>query len=371
MIQKIDDAHSKTVEHRLVEIDVLRFLAAAVVALYHWTYRPVSASGVPSETAFGWLQQVSCYGYLGVDLFFLISGFVIFWSANNRSGLSFLASRISRLYPTFWICVLLTCLAVWLTRHPGIDLSLKSVVLNLTMIPEILGQSTIDRVYWTLVVELKFYFWVLMALFFLPRRHFELALYVWLAVTALTLMLTALGWGGRAASVLRSASIYPFAPLFIAGALNYMIWRDGPHIKRYIALAFCLAFALIGTVNQTSEFMVGVTKPMVLVAVGLTCMSFALVLSVALGLWRLPVSPVWVGLGALTYPLYLLHNQIGKVIWTRTSETMNSGLRLLTVAVIIGVLTLVVTMISERRLAPLVNKKLQQALRKSNKLVAA
>src|SRR5215468_7919943 len=163
---------ANSAEDRVPEIDLLRFCAAAGVAIYHWCYRPVIA-GMPSDTAFGFVQAVSRYGYPGVDLFFIISGFVILWSASRRGAASFIASRFSRLYPTFWACVALTAFVLLLTGRAPPSLDLRAFLLNCTMIPGAIGVAYVDGVYWTLFVELKFYLLVFLAGMLLPQCHIE------------------------------------------------------------------------------------------------------------------------------------------------------------------------------------------------------
>ena len=91
-MSKLELTSSVVRPQRLAELDLMRFVAAASVAIYHWTYRPMTTAG-PSETAFGAFQSLSMFGYLGVDLFFMISGFVILWTASNRGPTSLGAYR--------------------------------------------------------------------------------------------------------------------------------------------------------------------------------------------------------------------------------------------------------------------------------------
>ena len=70
---------------RLPALDLLRFFAAAAVMVYHYTYY-FAESGGPELSA---LEAVTRHGYLGVELFFMISGFVILWSASNRTAKKF------------------------------------------------------------------------------------------------------------------------------------------------------------------------------------------------------------------------------------------------------------------------------------------
>ena len=72
---------------RLQILDLLRFLAAMSVVFYHMTYRPAFLGGDPSSH-FPVVQAISRFGFLGVELFFLISGFVILWSASGRTAYS-------------------------------------------------------------------------------------------------------------------------------------------------------------------------------------------------------------------------------------------------------------------------------------------
>jgi peptidoglycan/LPS O-acetylase OafA/YrhL len=59
------------------------------------------------------LAPVAKYGYLGVDLFFMISGSVILVSTANASFKGFFVSRIVRLYPAFWACYRITFLTIF------------------------------------------------------------------------------------------------------------------------------------------------------------------------------------------------------------------------------------------------------------------
>jgi peptidoglycan/LPS O-acetylase OafA/YrhL len=95
-----------TVNKRFQELDALRGIAALLVVVFHFTmHRPQSELGFK-------------YGITGVDLFFIISGFVIFMSINNvNSAKEFVVNRITRLYPTYWACVTTTYIASVIISH--------------------------------------------------------------------------------------------------------------------------------------------------------------------------------------------------------------------------------------------------------------
>jgi peptidoglycan/LPS O-acetylase OafA/YrhL len=169
---------------RIPELDLLRFLAAASVVIYHYTYQPV-LHGVINDNAFWPLPVASRFGYLGVTLFFMISGFVILWSSQARSSGEFVISRIARLFPSFWICVFVTTFVVSAAGGPE-SLSPRTVALNMTMVPGRFGVPYVDGVYWTLLVELKFYILIFLILVTGTMKRIEMWLAIWLAVAAVS-----------------------------------------------------------------------------------------------------------------------------------------------------------------------------------------
>jgi peptidoglycan/LPS O-acetylase OafA/YrhL len=96
---------------RVNEIDFLRFFAALMVVFFHYSFRGYAADGM-STMPYPLLAPVAKYGYLGVELFFLISGFVILMTASTGSLKKFIVSRFARLYPAFWACCTVTFLTI-------------------------------------------------------------------------------------------------------------------------------------------------------------------------------------------------------------------------------------------------------------------
>ena len=140
---------------RLLFLDLIRFLAAMAVLIFHYKSKYIETLPVDSELA-AVIYSVTKFGYLGVDLFLLVSGFVIFASAMNRTPSQFLISRGTRIYPTFWVCASFTCLLILVYPDSFSSVSPLQYLANLTLFHEYLGVKGIDGVYWTLVVELKF-----------------------------------------------------------------------------------------------------------------------------------------------------------------------------------------------------------------------
>lgn len=145
---------------RFKALDGLRGLAVLAVVVYHFgapfnTYYP---SDAPSPYSF-------ILGELGVQLFFVISGFVILMSAaHGKTAKSFVISRFTRLYPAYWVAVLFSaCLITWIGVETR-QVTLSQVLINLTMFQRFVLVENVDQVYWTLAVEMQFYLLMLVCI---------------------------------------------------------------------------------------------------------------------------------------------------------------------------------------------------------------
>ena len=148
-----DQQNNAITQNRYKELDALRGLAALLVVFFHFTL------GRNQYNSFFKL------GATGVDLFFIISGFVIFMSLQKVSrSADFLINRASRLYPTYWAAVTFTfiSLTAYSLLKGGGDLGSKLMqyVGNLTMFQFYLGITDIDGPYWTLIIEMIFYIFI-------------------------------------------------------------------------------------------------------------------------------------------------------------------------------------------------------------------
>lgn len=122
-------------------LDLVRLGAALLVALYHLGYL-MSPNPNPLFSA----------GWVGVEIFFVISGFVIAFSADGKTVRQFAVSRFRRLYPAAFVCATILILMPW-PYAPAPDLWLRYLK-SVTIFP--LG-PWINPVWWTLPVELMFY----------------------------------------------------------------------------------------------------------------------------------------------------------------------------------------------------------------------
>lgn len=317
------DASKNTL--RFHELDILRFLAALAVVFFHYTF--LNATEYESIAVYPVLGDFFKYGYLGVELFFIISGFVILLTASKKDWRSFIISRVARLYPAFWIAVTLTTLGVVFFASELMPASLSQYLWNLTMVSEFTGVKNIDPVYWTLQVELKFYFWIVLILLFNKIKYIEVFITLWLAISFLEIY--HLGH-----ELTHLAFIPEWAPYFSAGALFYIIQTKGINFKRtgllVITYLLSLYFALEGAEEKSQlhaiEFSPVITLSIITLFYGL----FVLIIR---GKTTRLYHPWFALLGATTYPLYLIHQKLGQIAYLAVGDSINKYLFLFLIVV--------------------------------------
>jgi peptidoglycan/LPS O-acetylase OafA/YrhL len=332
-------------------LDGLRLLAALAVALFHLTVAWRVDGVRPPAYFLPRASHVTVYGFLGVELFFLISGFVIAMSGWGRPLGSFFASRVGRLYPAYWAGVVITALVVLgLPVTGGVPVSGlpggAGVLVNLTMLQEPLGVPSVDTVYWTLFIELRFYLLFAVVVWAgTTYRRVVLFCVLWLTVAVL-----APGWHFPMVDLV---AVPDFAPYFVAGTAMYLIHRFGPTPLLYgiVGMAWLVSLARLGV--RLGQLRPGFAVP-AWPGYVIVSLSFALLLAIAHG-WADRIRWRWLTVaGALTYPVYLLHQRIGYSLVRRAYAVTGAPVWLLIVvalAVIVGLAWLVHRYV-ERPLTP-------------------
>jgi len=294
-------------------IDCLRFAAALLVAFFHLTW---AEQGVTTMVWFGWI---------GVQIFFVISGLVIARSANNTTPLRFVESRALRLYPAAWTCAVVGLLVAALVHHPIPDLAQR--FLNSFFLAPV--GPFLATAYWTLPIELAFYALIFVLLLVGAFDRLE-RVAVWLSV---------LSAAYNVALALQVAGLFAWPDLdFGYEWKNMTLLRHGIYfaIGIFIWLWSQRRLSRIGW----AAFVIAVTAA----PVEITCRTAELVeiMPVAITLAQAWLAPVllWVAavaaivwstkwehklgdppkalqaiarsIGLATYPLYLLHEQLGE-----------------------------------------------------------
>ena len=331
-------------------LDPLRFAAALGVAFYHqmfmsWAWVSLGHPGFehyvaadvryPSATPFTW------FGWVGVEIFFVISGFVIANSASKSSPTEFLLGRALRLYPAVWVCATATLLVLVLFGSAPASAFIMPYIHAMLLVPEGVAKQSLDAVYWTLAAETAFYLLVFCAMRTkkITLRHLAFGLTVYSAVF-------------NAVALLVLSCTTP-------ANLPYLSPANLPYLVILMFRVPCAAFLL----NHGCFFALGIwlfisanrkLTALERVAVAVTCLSgaaeiyfFASFLLtcipaisdqsalVPIMVWAAAVSLIayganrnrrsaatasrespacWRTLGLITYPLYLTHNVIGAEI---------------------------------------------------------
>ncbi|PWU14793.1 MAG: hypothetical protein C5B50_16525 [Verrucomicrobia bacterium] len=317
--------------HRFPELDLLRFLAACSVMLFHYTFRGPEDHAWPGH--FPHIGQIFKYGYLGVDVFFILSGFVILLTAWQKDAVAFTIARMVRLYPAYWTCVTLTTVALLLAGNNLHRLTPGQYLANLTMLHSFFGIRDVSGVYWTLAVELKFYFIIFLVLAARQVQRIGYILGGWLLAS---ILLSLGGTGG----VARFFLFPQWSSYFIAGAMFFLVHRDGPDVYKLCVIALCYVISLGYALNLLPWRATHINQITTAAPVLVALLTFFYLVFLAISLNRRAGSSssrVFYVLGLLTYPLYLIHQDIGYILLRRAPAALGRDIiLLLVIAAIIG-----------------------------------
>jgi peptidoglycan/LPS O-acetylase OafA/YrhL len=329
-----------------------------MVVIYHYTY--YDSWGQRATKAFTKTTLITGYGWLGVELFFVISGFVICMSAWDRGVGRFFVSRVVRLFPAYWFAVFATAAAVPLIAvgHPRAHV--RDLLVNLTMLQIPMQVPHIDGSYWTLWEELHFY------LLF--------AIVVWRGLTYRSAVLFCLLWTVASVIVSNSSDVVvhlvvgdEYSSFFVAGIAFYLMYRFRPTILLWSIVGVSWALGLkriyptvvaVAASGNHSHIWPGV----ILVVTGI----FAVMAAVALR-WLTWVRGAWLTTaGALTYPLYLLHQEIGYALIVRLHHQVPKWPLFIGLVTAMLVVAWLVHRLVERPLAPRLKRALTAAMAASS-----
>ena len=318
-------------------IDLLRFACAMLVVAHHYCAalplkpNPAAAamlSGVTLDA--GWAGWTS-FGWVGVELFFVISGYVIACSAVGAAPRDFLRRRAQRLLPAAWVCATLT-FAVLLAMGVG---SWAGWLRSVAFWP--LGDA-VDPSYWTLGIEAAFYLLIAWRLRGggAPERIERVAWWIGGASLAFWLAQVALGTvdGTWMKERLAQLLLLPHGAFFAVGILLHAWHRAGASPARMLGLGLFLGAGVIEivahAVDQAKDLGVSAnpTAPLLVFGFGIGVIAGCRWLqSLFPGEGRGPATGrshlgpglrrgtgVAATLGLMTYPLYLLHQQIGAAV---------------------------------------------------------
>jgi peptidoglycan/LPS O-acetylase OafA/YrhL len=297
---------------RLDSIQALRGIAALAVVLFH---AQAVARKYLSDP--GLLPDALAFGQTGVDLFFVISGFVMVLTTAGsgrtaRDAGRFLLARSTRIYPVYWVYLAAT-MAVFLIRPEWVNASQghrADLVSSFLLLPS--RELPLVMVAWSLVHELWFYL-VFAGLLLLPRRWLPAALTAWALAIALATLIPSGPDQHPAWLIVR----HPYTVEFILGAAGALALpgrgaRPWPLLLTLGVALTGLFAAHVGNVIATDALM----RAAILGALYVLLVSAA-VLAEQGGLLAIP--RFLTELGDRSYTIYLSHVLVlsaGGRLWT-------------------------------------------------------
>ncbi len=329
--------------HRLTALDGLRGVAILLVMGFHYFYHLESFYYKSTLYPYGETFSnvvIFKYGYMGVELFFIISGFVIAMTLeSSKSLLDFVIRRFVRIWPALIVSAVITFFLLnWsdspfaLTRRQFWPNFLPSLTLTPTslwsgLFPKV---DFVTGVYWSLVVEIRFYMIAVILFWLFARQNLARNLVIF---TVLIYVVRALlrRWVPGYNGVYDALFIPDYMPWFAAGAVFYELYKE--RLAKGAALAMlAIAYALIARISLNYA-PIGRAPP---VSSGFALMFLIL-------FWFLATKPasmrifeirplVWIG--ECSYSIYLYHYAVGMIIISQISKTIGLAPQLLLVAAI-------------------------------------
>jgi peptidoglycan/LPS O-acetylase OafA/YrhL len=293
VIQSISRAGANRLDH----LDAIRGLAAMAVCVFHLSH---GGKLLPNNSV---LTSIPRNGYLGVEVFFVLSGFVVPWMLwRTEYKLTdfgrFFAKRMVRLSPPFLIANLFICLLNIASRiSPWFAGSLEpidycdmvlSFVLDATYLTGILQRPWISVVAWTLAIEVQFYLVAGLFMGVMPRHSTR--------KTAFALILLAM----LGAVITDERFVIRYLPFFVLG------WSGAFFLNHRESWLPCMTAVVVAAIIH------GTTSGLQL------CLAIATLLIIVF--WKRAIPRWLVALGTISYSLYLLHVPVG-------GRVINLGLR--------------------------------------------
>jgi peptidoglycan/LPS O-acetylase OafA/YrhL len=322
-------------KNRIDVLDFLRGIASLAVVWHHFF-------GVLDP---GWLRSASHYGQLGVQVFFVISGFIIPYSLYRgeytlRNYGTFVIKRVTRLDPpylvTLVIIVVLGVLSWYFPFQKGLvfEATVPQVLLHLAYVNVFFGYPWLTDIFWTLAIEFQYY--LLMGLVF-PLVFSRSARVRILSMAAL---------GALAFVIPNPAFIFYFIFLFFMGVLTcqYRIGMIGR--KQYaLSLAVVTLCALASMGSATAAAGDATITPLTLSwwtarvseSAPATIAGFATVCAILFLRMRYAVFHF---LGSISYSLYLIHSPVGRRalnVFLRFTGAESQGAKLFVILLATGV----------------------------------
>ncbi|TXE12031.1 acyltransferase [Seonamhaeicola algicola] len=306
---------------RIEILDGFRAIAIIMVMCFHFFSRWANIYPYADSYDYFW------FGRLGVHFFFIISGFVIFYSLNNTTSFKvFWKNRLIRLLPSMVIATLITFIFVLFFDtekiFPHAHL-VKNVFASITFVqPELLSTlcdrkiefDYINGSYWSLWHEIQFYFFISFMYFFFQNKFMKVFFvtsvfltFFWFYISLLDS--TEIFFLKKLKSIFELFNLIKSLPLFSYGVFYYLLYKG--EFKKYILICVLVMFFL-----QCSLFWYDKAR---VISMFIGHILFLLLICRSRYLNWLK-NPLLIKIGGASYFLYLIHEVIGVVLITKYGD---------------------------------------------------
>lgn len=297
------------------------------------------------------LYTISKYGFLGVEFFFILSGFVITQSVmRSNNAIDFIFKRVLRVYPAYLFCCILTFSILTYFNPLWFDLSFFDLLYNISFVNFPLRYKNIDEVYWTLHLEILFYFWC--SLIILVFRDKIKGMKIFFAMSLTLYFLDV--------KFLSQLFISKYISFFFLGfAICYL--KNNFHEKKFYSFTLFIVALSVSMLSISNE-MISVSKVYQVnfridVALIMVLLTTALLI-VNIDIKSSKLQKLFLVLGAISYPLYLVHQNVGYLM---LEELVNHFNRINSLSI-----TLMVVMLMSYFIAIYIEPNIAQIFKISN-----
>lgn len=367
-------------QRSVIVLDVLRLLAALSVVAYHYFFYASTEEtiGGIGEIAGYWLNypglvSYTWWGWVGVYVFFVISGFVIAMSASDKSASEFAIGRFTRIYPALIVFSALALIVILTESSVPASMSIASWFRSIILFPR---GPWIDGAIWTLTVEALFYAVITVMIFLnvyrriggIVRFYTVLSTVFWIAV-----LYQQYGPGAPDGSILQAVAesykakffLLTTGSFFAVGMIFHEIYVLGNRFERsvFLYLAVLDSVAALHTFSLSSAGVAQFDQNAILpISVWLAAVA---VIGFAIPMERLRTPSLFYRkiarqLGLMTYPLYLVHQISGAFIIAILFQ-MGLG-RVFSPSVGIGIVVLI-SWLFARHIEPGMRRRIDHACR--------
>lgn len=292
-------------------IDYIRACMAILIMLYHYTTRYGEMVGNIQPYSF----RISNGGTVGVAVFFIISAMFVLKKSyeTNFNLLQFMKRKFLRLYPAYFVCMTITFIALTVFPVEGLTVGFKSYLLNLTLIQRFIGAAAVDGAHWYIAFLLVFYFWI--GMFCLLKLQYKKSIYiVWLFLST---VFSSTFWSNigvpniinlnsKIEALLNIVFLGQYSSYVIIGVMLFLVAN---HLGKKSS---CIAIMVVCFIRNI--FFIGLVNTFIIFAL------FLLVIVFYTDTIKIGKIGLLEFLASISYPLYLIHQNVGYLIINRLEQ---------------------------------------------------